>query len=82
MPETQTEGFKGRWVNPKAKLKSAAPSTARKAPNPFLFFAITTASFGAFYYLTKKRAANNSPTSRQHDNPLVPPIRRKEDQQQ
>ncbi|KAH9914693.1 uncharacterized protein B0H18DRAFT_886695 [Fomitopsis serialis] len=46
-----------------------------KAPNPFLFVGLSLASFGAFYFLARHRAATYpaSQQPRQQDNPLVPP---------
>ncbi|KZT03434.1 uncharacterized protein LAESUDRAFT_659924, partial [Laetiporus sulphureus 93-53] len=46
-----------------------------KAPNPLYFVGISLASFGAFYYLVKYRAATYpaSRQPRQHDSPLIPP---------
>jgi len=49
-----------------------------KAPNPWLFVALSVSSFATFYILVKHRA-KTSPASlqpRQLDHPLIPPHRK------
>lgn len=48
----------------------------RKYPNPFLFLAVSLASYPVFYYLILHRQATHpaSQQPRQRDSPLIPPI--------
>ncbi|TFK42838.1 hypothetical protein BDQ12DRAFT_676873 [Crucibulum laeve] len=54
--------------------------SSRKAPNPWLFVALSVSSFAIFYSVIKRREQTNpaSLQPRQADHPLVPP-RHKED---
>ena len=51
------------------------PPGKRNYPNPFLFIAISVASYGVFWGILQYRQATNpaSKQPRQYDSPLVPP---------
>lgn len=53
-----------------------------KAPNPLAFALITAASFATFYFVVQHREKTYPASSqpRHADHPLVPPIRKKENE--